>query len=93
MEGVFHNFALISIKKSYRAMQKIIHGLWRRGRMTFAKQLIVVDDDVDVQNLSYTAWRVLNNVDWKRDVVISEGPLDALDHAANWPEIQGAKWA
>ena len=56
--------------------------------MMFAKLLIVVDDDVDVQNLSYTAWRVLNNVDWKRDVVISEGPLDALDHATNLAEIR-----
>jgi 4-hydroxy-3-polyprenylbenzoate decarboxylase len=91
MEGVFHNFALISIKKSYPGhAKKIIHGLWGKGQMTFAKLLIVVDDDVDVQNLSYTAWRVLNNVDWKRDVVISEGPLDALDHAANWPKY-GAK--
>lgn len=91
MEGVFHNFALISIKKSYPGhAKKIIHGLWGKGQMTFAKLLIVVDDDVDVQNLSYTAWRVLNNVDWKRDVVISEGPLDALDHAANWPRY-GAK--
>ncbi|HBR22067.1 MAG TPA: menaquinone biosynthesis decarboxylase [Nitrospiraceae bacterium] len=91
MEGVFHNFALISIKKSYPGhAKKIIHGLWGKGQMTFAKLLIVVDEDVDVQNLSYTAWRVLNNVDWKRDVVISEGPLDALDHAANWPRY-GAK--
>ncbi len=91
MEGVFHNFALISIKKSYPGhAKKIIHGLWGKGQMTFAKLLIVVDDDVDVQNLSYTAWRVLNNVDWRRDVVISEGPLDALDHAANWPRY-GAK--
>lgn len=91
MEGVFHNFALISIKKSYPGhAKKIIHGLWGKGQMTFAKLLIVVDDDVDVQNLSYTAWRVLNNVDWRRDVVISDGPLDALDHAANWPRY-GAK--
>lgn len=91
MEGVFHNFAIISIKKSYPGhAKKIIHGIWGKGQMMFAKLLIVVDDDVDVQNLSYTAWRVLNNVDWKRDVVISEGPLDALDHAANWPRY-GAK--
>lgn len=91
MEGVFHNFALISIKKSYPGhAKKIINGLWGKGQMMFAKLLIVVDDDVDVQNLSYTAWRVLNNVDWKRDVVIAEGPLDALDHAANWPRY-GAK--
>ncbi|TAL22608.1 MAG: menaquinone biosynthesis decarboxylase [Nitrospirae bacterium] len=91
MEGVFHNFAIIAIKKSYPGhAKKIIHGIWGKGQMMFAKLLIVVDDDVDVQNLSYTAWRVLNNVDWKRDVVISEGPLDALDHAANWPRY-GAK--
>jgi len=91
MEGVFHNFAIISIKKSYPGhAKKIIHGLWGKGQMMFAKLLIVVDDDVDVQNLSYTAWRVLNNVDWKRDTVFSDGPLDALDHAANWPRY-GAK--
>ncbi len=91
MEGVFHNFALISIKKSYPGhAKKIINGLWGKGQMMFAKLLIVVDDDVDVQNLSYTAWRVLNNVDWRRDIVIAEGPLDALDHAANWPRY-GAK--
>ncbi|MBI4691485.1 MAG: UbiD family decarboxylase [Nitrospirae bacterium] len=91
MEGVFHNFALISIKKSYPGhAKKIIHGLWGKGQMMFAKLLIIVDDDVDVQNLSYTAWRVLNNVDWRRDIVIAEGPLDALDHAANWPRY-GAK--
>jgi 4-hydroxy-3-polyprenylbenzoate decarboxylase len=86
MEGVFHNFAIISIKKSYPGhAKKIINGLWGKGQMMFAKLLIVVDDDVDVQNLSYTAWRVLNNVDWKRDTVFADGPLDALDHSANWP--------
>lgn len=86
MEGVFHNFAIISIRKSYPGhAKKIIHGLWGKGQMMFAKLLIVVDEDVDVQDLSYTAWRVLNNVDWKRDTVFADGPLDALDHAANWP--------
>jgi 4-hydroxy-3-polyprenylbenzoate decarboxylase len=86
MEGVFHNFAIISIRKSYPGhAKKIISGLWGKGQMMFAKLLIVVDDDVDVQDLSYTAWRVLNNVDWKRDTVFADGPLDALDHAANWP--------
>jgi 4-hydroxy-3-polyprenylbenzoate decarboxylase len=86
MEGVFHNCALISIKKSFPGhAKKIIHGLWGKGQMMFSKLLIIVDDDVDVQDISYTAWRVLNNVDWKRDVVIADGPLDDLDHAANFP--------
>jgi 4-hydroxy-3-polyprenylbenzoate decarboxylase len=58
--------------------------------MMFAKLLVVVDDDVDVQDIRYTAWRTLNNVDWKRDVVVSDGPLDELDHAASFPRY-GAK--
>jgi len=91
MEGVFHNAALISIKKSYPGhAKKIIHGLWGKGQMMFSKLLVIVDEDVDVQDLSYTAWRVLNNVDWRRDIVIAEGPLDDLDHAANFPRY-GAK--
>ncbi|MBI4653484.1 MAG: UbiD family decarboxylase [Nitrospirae bacterium] len=86
MEGVFHNAALISIKKNYPGhAKKIIHGLWGKGQMMFSKLIIVVDDDVDVRDISYTAWRVLNNIDWQRDVVISEGPVDDLDHSASWP--------
>jgi 4-hydroxy-3-polyprenylbenzoate decarboxylase len=86
MEGVFHNAALLSIQKSYPGhAKKIIHGLWGKGQMMFSKLLIIVDADVDVQNISYTAWRVLNNVDWKRDVVVSEGPVDDLDHSSSWP--------
>lgn len=91
MEGVFHNAAIISIKKSYPGQgKKIIHGLWGKGQMMFSKLLIIVDEDVNIHDLSYTAWRVLNSVDWRRDVVIAEGPLDDLDHAANFPRY-GAK--
>lgn len=91
MEGVFHNCAIISIRKTYPGQaKKVINGLWGKGQMMFSKLIIVVDEDVDVQNLSYTAWRILNNVDWKRDVLITEGPVDALDHSANFPRY-GAK--
>lgn len=90
MEGVFHNAAIVSIKKQYPGHgKKIIHGLWGMGQMMFSKLIIVVDDDVDVQDLSTTAWKVLNNVDWKRDVIISEGPVDELDHASSWPRFGG----
>jgi 4-hydroxy-3-polyprenylbenzoate decarboxylase len=90
MEGVFHNAAIISIKKQYPGHgKKIIHGLWGMGQMSFSKLIIVVDDDVDVQDLSTTAWKVLNNVDWRRDIIISEGPVDELDHASSMPRFGG----
>lgn len=90
MEGIFHNAAIISIKKQYPGQgKKIIHGLWGMGQMMFSKLIIVVDEDVNVQDLSTTAWKVLNNVDWRRDVIISEGPVDELDHASSWPRFGG----
>lgn len=82
-EGVFHNLVLVSIKKHYPGQaRKVIFGLWGLGLMSLAKAIVVVDDEVDLDNLSEVAWYVLGNVDWKRDVVIVEGPLDQLDHAS-----------
>ncbi|MGB9710074.1 MAG: menaquinone biosynthesis decarboxylase [Thermodesulfovibrio sp.] len=90
MEGVFHNAAIVSIKKQYPGHgKKIIHGLWGMGQMMFSKLIIVVDEDVNVQDLSTTAWKVLNNVDWQRDVIISQGPVDELDHASSMPRFGG----
>jgi len=47
-----------------------------------AKNILVVSEHVDVQNLSEVAGRVTNKVDPKRDLVLVEGPADDLDHAA-----------
>ena len=82
-EGVFHNLVLVSIKKRFPGhARKIINGLWGLGLMMLAKCIIVFDADVDVQNVSQAMFHALNNVDWARDVVIQEGPTDALDHAS-----------
>lgn len=86
IEGVFHNCAIISIKKEYPGQaKKVIHSLWGMGQMMFTKMLIIVDSDIDLQNLSEVAWKVFNNIDPKNDIVFSEGPLDVLDHASNTP--------
>jgi len=47
--------------------------------------IIVVDGSINPNDISTVAWKVFNNIDAGRDVVISEGPLDALDHASNLP--------
>jgi 4-hydroxy-3-polyprenylbenzoate decarboxylase len=84
LEGVFHNCVIVSIKKSYpKHANKIMSALWGMGQMMYTKMIIVVDENVDVHDLSTVAWKVFNNIDAKRDLVISEGPLDALDHASN----------
>ncbi|MGB9641526.1 MAG: menaquinone biosynthesis decarboxylase [Anaerolineales bacterium] len=82
-EGVFHNLVLVSIHKRYPGQaRKVIFGLWGLALLSLAKAIVVVDEWVDVQNLSQTAWQALGNVDWSRDVIIANGAVDHLDHAS-----------
>jgi len=91
VEACFHNLAIVAIKKRYPGhAAKVMHALWGLGQMTFCKCIIVVDHDVNVQDLGEVVWRVSNNIDARRDVVFTEGPVDQLDHAAPRPLI-GAK--
>jgi 4-hydroxy-3-polyprenylbenzoate decarboxylase len=108
VEGVFHNLCLISIKKEHPGQaKKVIHGLWGSGQMAQTKTLVVFDDDVDVQDVPQAAWRAFANVDVKRDLVVADGPVDVLDHAAThfafggklgvdatrkWQEEGGREW-
>lgn len=83
VHGVFHNLAVVAIKKEYPAhARKVMHALWGLGQMMFTKTLLVVDHDVNVHDLSEVAWVVGNHIDPKRDAVFVEGPVDVLDHAA-----------
>lgn len=86
LEGIFHNCIIVSIKKRFPGhAKKIMNSLWGMRQMMYTKMIIVVDETVSPQDLSTVAWKVFNNIDAKRDVVLSEGPLDALDHASNIP--------
>lgn len=82
-EGVFHNLVLVRIRKRFPGhARKVINGLWGLGLMMLAKCIIVYDEDVDVQDVSQAMFHAMNNVDWARDIIVQEGPVDALDHAS-----------
>ena len=87
-EGVFHNLILVSIRKSYPLhARKVMHAIWGLGQAMFSKCIVVVDEDVDVQNVSQAAWRVLNNIDPQRDIEFVMGPVDSLDHSSRLPNF------
>ena len=93
VEGAFHNLVILSIKKQYPFhASRIAHGLWGSGQMSFSKVICVVDDDVDVQNTGEVAWRLLANLDPKRDISMVDGPVDQLDHGAS-QALYGGKMA
>jgi 4-hydroxy-3-polyprenylbenzoate decarboxylase len=82
-EGVFHNLVIVSIRKRYPGhARKVMYALWGLGLMMLAKTIVVVSDHVNVQDLSEVAWRATGNIDPRRDVVLVDGPMDDLDHAA-----------
>jgi 4-hydroxy-3-polyprenylbenzoate decarboxylase len=81
--GVFHNCAIVSIRKAFPGhAKKVMHAVWGLGMLSLTKAVVVVDDFVDVHDYEQVVFHVGANVDPKRDVVISEGPADQLDHAA-----------
>ena len=83
LEGVFHNCAIVSVEKRYPGhAKKLMNAIWGLGLLSLTRCVVVVDADVDVHDLSDVAFRAFSNVDAGRDMLLTEGPVDALDHAA-----------
>jgi len=88
IEGIFHNFAFVSINKQYPAhARKVMHALWGLGQMMFTKIIVIFDKNVNVQDIKEVIWRLGNNIDPKRDTYFVDGPVDALDHSSYLPNI------
>jgi 4-hydroxy-3-polyprenylbenzoate decarboxylase len=90
VSGAFHNCAIVSIRKTFPGQaQKIMHAVWGLGLLSLTKCVVVVDEWVDVHDYEEVFFRVTANVDPKRDVLLSEGPLDHLDHAPGTQFVGG----
>ena len=84
--GAFHNCCIVSIRKSFPGhARKVMHAIWGLGLLSLTKCVIVVDAGIDVHDYAQVTWQVGANVDPARDLLLSSGPLDQLDHA---PQIQ-----
>jgi 4-hydroxy-3-polyprenylbenzoate decarboxylase len=87
-EGVSHNFAVISIDKTYPGQAiKVANAMWGAGQMMFCKIIIVVDSN------AYSVSAIFDAIGkyWNpsTDTYFSKGPLDVLDHAARQPAFGG----
>ncbi len=82
MFGAFHNAVFVKIRKDYPMQaRKVISSIWGAGQMMFSKMIVVVDEHVNVHDEQDVLFHVGANVDWRRDVVVVDGPCDVLDHA------------
>lgn len=90
-EGVFHNCVIVSMKKRYPAQaKKLMSALWGAGQMSFAKMILMVDENVNVHDYREVARVALDRLDIDNGITIAEGVLDVLDHSAPKP-LYGAK--
>ena len=88
MEGLFINVGIVSIRKAYPDHpRKVMHALWGLGQMMFLRYLVVVDEDVDVHDLSEVLYRVGLQADPGRDFELSHGPVDQLSISNPLPNL------
>ena len=106
--GTFHNCVIVSIRKAYPGQaRKVMHAIWGLGLLSLTKMVVVVDGHVDPHDYAAVAFYVGANVDPARDVELSNGPTDQLDHASvrqftsgklgidattKWPEEGARAW-
>lgn len=82
--GIAHNLVIVKIRKSYPGQgMKVLSSLSGAGQMMFTKYMIVVSGIVDIRNYRDLFLHVMSNVDVKRDLLFSHGPLDVLDHSSD----------
>jgi 3-polyprenyl-4-hydroxybenzoate decarboxylase len=64
---VFHNFAFISIKKTYpQQARKVMSAIWGLGQLMFTKIIVLVDADVNVHDCDRVWFHVGSNVHPRR---------------------------
>ncbi len=82
--GAFHNLVILSLKKEYPGHpQKVMNAIWGTGQIMFTKGVVIVDEDIDPHDLQEVLFRLTSNVDPRRDMLFTEGPLDVLDHSSD----------
>ena len=80
--GTYHNCVIVSMRKAYPGhARKVISAIWGLGLLSLTKCVVVVDEHVNVHDYQEVFFKVCANVDPERDIVITRGPLDQLDHA------------
>ena len=90
MFGAFHNCVFVKIAKRYPLQARnVMSSIWGAGQMMFSKMIVVLDEHVNVQDEQEVLFHMAANVDWRRDTVIVDGPVDILDHAAPYEGAGG----
>ncbi len=89
-DGNFHNCAVFSMRKEFPFhARRMMHHLWGFSQMSFARSLVFVDESVNLHTGEALLRHILNSIHVVRDITISDGILDQLDHSGIRPLFGG----
>jgi len=88
--GVFHNLILAKMKARYKGHAKqFMHAFWGVGQMSFVKHALFVNEDApELDNDEAITRHILNRL-LPKNILITEGIIDALDHASSEALVGG----
>ncbi len=84
---------IVSLKKSrpYEA-QELMHFLWSAGAQnTYVTNIIVVDPEIDVRNLSQVLWAVSMHFRPDQDLMVTPRGMADMEKPSSYPRGTGAK--
>ncbi|MFO0963676.1 MAG: UbiD family decarboxylase [Phycisphaerales bacterium] len=85
MFGCFHNAAFVRIRKAYPLQaRRVMSSVWGAGQMAWTKMVFVFDEDAPIHDEPAAMRWFFERCDFRRDLVVQQGPLDILDHSAPW---------
>ncbi len=89
-EGLFHNLAIVSIRKLFDGHpQKALFGLWGIGATMYTRTVLVVDDDVNVHDYAAVARRLAESGITPEDVLLARGIVRGADHNSTQVAVAG----
>lgn len=82
-EWIFNGGAILSVREcSPDRVRRIVAELWSSGLSGPGRLLVVVAEGTRVDDPAEVAWRVMNAVDWRTDLIVAE-----RDSATIWPGL------
>jgi 4-hydroxy-3-polyprenylbenzoate decarboxylase len=69
--GIFHGAAIISVRNAAGNGKQLLAAIRQTSWFAASRLLILVDGEQDPADEAGVCWRVMNHVDWQRDLVIA----------------------
>jgi 4-hydroxy-3-polyprenylbenzoate decarboxylase len=91
LEWIFHRAAVVSAAVTGREQARdVLERLWGSRWLRGARLIVLVDRDTDPRDLSGVTWKLMNRVDWRRDLIY-DGPTPADTARMGWLPCGGGR--